>query len=212
MPTRPTLIVLLAAVVLSGCQTAAGPDTLVIDAGDYARAFDAAVAAAKDAGMPPEVRDRRGGVIETVAVDAPTLLEPWRVDGSVLERRLEQTISHERRRARFEFMPIGDALPPADPPEPLLGPDLLATRTDSIDRTSHAGTMALRVWVYTERSHQPGLRRDTWTRRASSTAIVFDAEGDRRPRQFWTPVARDPDLERRLLARVERALPAASAP
>ncbi len=190
----------------SGCATSQGPDFLSIDSQRYSDAFDAAVEAARVAGLWPIVRDRRSGVIETEPRIAGSLLEPWRTDNASFTQTIENTITFQRRRARFEFAPI--IFPPDQPPDaPLTGPDLFGTHKSEVDLTRHTGPLELRVWVYVERSYSPGLRRSTWTRAKTTRTRIVPAEGDGTlARQYWTPVHRDEAFERRLLAAVQSAL------
>ncbi len=190
----------------AGCASAGGPQVLRIESRDYHAAFDAAVEAGRSHGMPPSMRDRRRGVVQTEPSISGSFIEPWRGAGDSWSERLENTLSFQRRRARFEFSPAG--FRPAEPQaEPLTGPDLFGTRTPPVDLPGHEGPLELRVWVFIERASAPGLRRRTWTRRKTTRTIIVRPEtGEVVPAVFWTPVARDPDLERRLLADVIRRL------
>ncbi len=190
----------------SGCATSQGPDVLSIDSQTYPEAFDAAVEAARVAGLSPIVQDRRSGLIETEPRIAGSVLEPWRTDNASFTQTIENTITFQRRRARFEFAPV-IFQPDQSPDAPLTGPDLFGTQEAEVDLTRHAGAIELRVWVYVERSYTPGLRRSTWTRaKTTRTRIVPAEEEEALGKQFWTPVHRDEAFERRLLAVVQSAL------
>jgi hypothetical protein len=201
----PVVPVLLAA-FLGGCARPQGPEVLRIDAGAYHDAFDAAMEASRTHGLPPALRDRRRGVIETQPALAASILEPWRDDNDTLGQSLENTIAFQRRRARFEFAPAGAGPPGAandSPPRP----DLLGVEARDLDLSTYGGEFELRVQVFVERAHTMGVRRSTWSRR-STTRATIDApasDGDI-PAQFWTPVSRDEAFERRLLAAVDHAL------
>ncbi len=184
-----------------GCSTGAGPDVLEIDSSAYGAAFDAAIEAARRDGMPPALRDRRSGVIETEPRYAASILEPWRTDNASFGKVMENTLAYQRRRARFEFTASGD-----QPALPAGEPDLLATRTTRVDLTRHDGTLELRVLVFVERSYLPGGRRDTWTAAMSSRARIVSPSSGTETQAFWTPVSRDVAYEHRLLAEVRRAL------
>ena len=190
----------------SGCATSQGPDFLSIDSQTYSDAFDAAVEAARVAGLPPIVRDRRSGLIETEPRIAGSVLEPWRTDNASFTQTIENTITFQRRRARFEFAPV--IFQPNQPSDaPLTGPDLFGTQEAEVDLTRHTGPLELRVWVYVERSYSPGLRRSTWTRAKTTRTRIVPAEDDGTlPSRYWTPVHRDEAFERRLLAAVQSAL------
>ena len=190
----------------SGCATSQGPDFLSIDISTYSDAFDAAVEAARVAGLSPTVQDRRSGLIETEPRIAGSVLEPWRTDNASFTQTIENTITFQRRRARFEFAPV--IFQPNQPADaPLTGPDLFGTQEAVVDLTRHAGAIELRVWVYVERSYTPGLRRSTWTRaKTTRTQIVTAEDAEALPARYWTTVHRDEAFERRLLATVQSAL------
>jgi hypothetical protein len=85
---------------------------------------------------------------------------------------------------------------------------VLGTREPDVDLTTSHEPLEVRVTVWVERAHQPGLRRDTWSRQATSRTRITLPDGDGKPlpSTFWTPVSRDRELEERLLAAVETAL------
>lgn len=191
---------------LSGCAASQGPALLTIQAEAYADAFDAAVEAATVVGLSPTVRDRRRGVIETEPRIAGSVLEPWRNDNASFTQTIENTITFQRRRARFEFTPVG--FRPREAAEArLTGPDLFAMHDAEVDLSRLAGPLELRVWVYVERAYSPGMRRSTWTRAKTTRTRIIPAEDEQAlPTRYWTSVRRDEAYERRLLAAVERAL------
>jgi hypothetical protein len=195
---------------LAGCSSPGGRDVLRIEPGQYGAAFEAAVQVARDAGMPAMFRDRRGGIIETEPAIAPSLLEPWHLDGATVCTRLENTLALQRRRMRFEFTPAAfrDATTAHD--EGLEGPDLLVLDGGETDLTRVDAPLELRVRVILEQAHEPGLRHDTWSRRLTTrTKILLDGEEPRSlDKTFWTPIARDRDFEHRMLAQVGKALTA----
>ena len=191
---------------LSGCATSQGPAFLTIQAEAYADAFDAAVEAATVVGLTPTVRDRRSGVIETEPRIASSVLEPWRNDNASFTQTIENTITFQRRRARFEFTPAG--FRPREAAEaPLTGPEPFAMHEAEVDLSRLAGPLELRVWVYVERAYSPGMRRSTWTRAKTTRTRIIPAEDEQAlPSRYWTSVRRDEAYERRLLAAVQSAL------
>lgn len=201
-------VLTLAALSMAGCAPSEGPQGLTISAPQYQAAFDAAVEAAREQGMPAVLRDRRSGVIETDARFAGSLLEPWRSDNASFDQAVENTLAFQRRRARFEFAPAGfqDSSPPSD--EALPGPNLAGGGQPSLDLTQLQGDLELRVWVYIERATTLGLRRSTWTRSKTTSAILVAPEGQTKQggATYWTPVSRDLAYERRLLAAVQAAV------
>jgi hypothetical protein len=200
------LVCLICLIGAGGCATRHGTDVLPIAAETYPEAFETALDVAGDFGLPPAIRNRRSGLIETEPLVAASLAEPPRIDRPGGDR-LENTISFRRRRARFEFSPAD--LEPGEAEEGLTGPDLLATESRPRDMTEEAGPLELRVRVYLEQAHSLGTRRSTWSRRLTTRMrmIEEDSEGaDVVSGLFWTPVARDEDLERRLLAAIRHRL------
>mgnify|MGYP006223966505 CR=1 FL=1 len=82
-----------------------GPDVVFVSSVDYEKAFDAAVDAASSRGLKPVFVDRRGGVIETSPTVAGSVVEPWKQRATSPRQTLENTLSLQRRTARFEFRP-----------------------------------------------------------------------------------------------------------
>jgi hypothetical protein len=203
--SRLPLSCLICLIGAGGCAARHETDVLPLAAERYPQAFETALDVAGDFGLPPAIRNRRSGLIESEPLVAASLAEPPRIDRPGGDQ-LENTISFRRRRARFEFSPAG--LEP-EGERRLTGPDLLATESEPRDLTEEAGPLELRVRVYLEQAHSPGTRRSTWSRRLTTRMRIIeeDEEGaDAVSGLFWTPVARDEDLERRLLAAIERRL------
>ena len=195
---------------VGGCATGGPDEVLRISAASYDAAFSAALEAAREGGMPAALRDRRGGLIETDAVIAPSIIEPWRADGTSLNRRVEQTIALQRRYARMEFISAALASSESAGDEALAGPDLFDVRNPSEDLTRHEGDLELRVWVYLEQAHTPGLRRGTWSRANTTRSVVIGDDGKPMKRTIWTVVARDRAFERYLLSQIRKSLASAA--
>jgi hypothetical protein len=198
--------ILLLVCLCGGCASTRGPEFLTLPADSYQAAFSAAVEAARKEGMPATFRDLRSGVIETDPNMTASVLEAWRSSNSI-SQSFENTMHFQQRRARFEFSPA--AFQPSEPSDELSGPDLLHQQTPQVDLTEYDGPIELRVWVYVERGYSPGIRRDTWTRTATTRTelVPNDLSTEPLPRQFWVPQTRDEGSERRLLARIEKTLP-----
>ncbi len=195
--------------VCTGCaSTSTGPGVLVIDSSNYAAAFDAAASVARADGMKPQVMDRRGGHIHTDPAAAGSIVEPWKPRASSPRQALENTMTQQRRTARFEFRPVGvEELPHTDVGK-LAGPALLAG--SGVDLTVYEGPIEIRVWVYVERMYKRGIRRGTWTLSSDSVTKELPADSlwEQTPPGFWVPMTRDVARERALLAEVESKLSA----
>ncbi|MCH2154197.1 MAG: hypothetical protein MK089_12730 [Phycisphaerales bacterium] len=198
--------VLAAFMLLSGCAGSQGPAVVVVPHDRYSEAFDAAVEVARENGLRPSFMDRRSGVIETEPAMAASLMEPWKGGNADFNQALRNTLSRNRLRARFEFSRAGfaarsdsDEIPPMD---------LLAMNEADWDLTRDDGPLDLKVWVFEERGHSVGQRRNQWTFAASSHTYHQPVEGQwsESPVSFWTPTTRDRAAEKRLLAEVETRL------
>lgn len=201
-------VIIMLSAAMCGCSTSRGPEVLVIPAGSYAAAFDAAVAAAANVGMKPSLLDRRGGVIETDSAVAGSVMEPWKPRAASPRDALENTLSLQRRSARFEFRHMEPELPRERDIGALRGPDVLAEALRGGDLTNFEGALELRVWVYVDRFYRRGTRQGSWTMSSQTVSreMPGDAIWEQSPRQFWRPVARDVAGEQSLLAEVESTL------
>ena len=194
-------------IMLAGCSSSSGPSVLFLDSGSYSATFDAAVAIANDDGMKPILLNRRSGVISTNPAVAGSFAEPWKPAPSTPRQGLENTLSLQRRTARFEFSPVG-ALPAVQGESGvLIGPDLFSSAGQ--DLTTYDGPMELRVWVYVERKYTQGIRRGTWTLRSESVTQVMPAEQpwEQVSGAFWTPITRDVAREEAILAAISASVP-----
>jgi len=200
------LVLLTLFTMLFGCKISSGPDVLLLDSNQYAMVFDAAVAAASSDGMKPVLLDRRSGVIATDPAIAGSFIEPWKPQPSTPRQGLENTLSLQRRAARFEFTPVARKPVLGSPEESLIGPNLLSGAGK--DLTTFVGPIELRVWVYVDRKYTQGMRRGTWTLRSESITKAMPAEQpwEQVPGTFWTPMNRDVARERALLATVEASM------
>ena len=203
---------------LVGCETVPvpveaerGPEptVLTITAASYPDAFRASHATLTEAGFPPELEDRDGGLIESRPQPGGSLLEPWAwADGDV-GNGLADTLAWQRRVARVEFVPLAfrtDAVKAVDQPD-------LPGVTVPEDLARHDGPIEVRVWVFVERAFTPDLRRSDWTFQLTSVATNpqrtgTSASGGAPSR--WTPIARDPALESRLRDGLGRRLASAT--
>ncbi len=213
---RSMRLLTLAALLLPACGHAPKhqADVLLIEPARYDAAFDAASSAARAAGLEPVFRERAGGVIETAAMPASSILEPWGTDNATLGQAVENTIAWQRRRARFEFTPSGGAGDSGAGAGAGAGggggggggPDLLAIGETPVNLATSPGPLELRVRVIVERAQAPGIQRDPWSRSLTTRSMV------RRGDEPWpaflirTPVSRDVAIEQRLLSAVQEAI------
>lgn len=213
-------LIALAGAPLCSCESAPepvpadpGPEptVLTITATNYPDAFRAAHATLADAGFLPELEDRDGGLIESRPVTGGSLLEPWAWADGDPGNGLADTISWQRRIARFEFVPL--EFTARDTGE-VDRPDLPGMSAPS-DLAAHDGPIEVRVWVFVERAFTPDLRRSDWTFQLTSVATnpkrTGTSETGGTPSR-WTPVGRDPVLEARLRDRLGERLAAAPSP
>ena len=192
--------------LVAGCAGSQGPEVVQVPHDRYSEAFDAAVEVARQNGLRPSFMDRRSGVIETEPTIASSILEPWKGGNADLNQALRNTHSRNRIRARFEFSRAGfeprsdsDEIPPVD---------LLAVTEPDWDLNRQDGPLDLKVWVFEERGHTVGQRRNPWTFASSSSTYHQPVEGQwsESAVSFWTPTTRDRAAEKRLLAEVETRL------
>ena len=192
----------------AGCATP-GPQassSIKIEGVEYSTCFEEVLLVARDAGMPPVLRDRAGGLVETSPRICGSIFEPWRQDNAGLAGGIENTIAFQRRRARFEFVPADFDPPPVADSERLTGPPMPGSSLAiSRDLRDHEGPVELRVWVYIERSFRPGMQNPTWTRSMttfSQDPLVrqrLNERGGLSDQSEWTPVRRDLFYENRLI-------------
>jgi hypothetical protein len=197
---------------LVGCHTIDGPASIELASGDYDRAFDACILEGRALEMPPAVADRGNGVIETEPRTMGSLVEPWRLDHSGPSQVLESTVQFQRRRVRFLFAPTGFEPNPIDGQAEFAGGAEPGSPEDvsRFDLERYQGTIELRAHVFIERGFVPNIRKSTWSNGLSSIARdamprAADDGSDRMP-TLWTPVGRDEEAERTLLARIQARL------
>jgi hypothetical protein len=200
-------VLLLTVIIGTGCTAATGPSRLTIQPSEYTEAFDAAVSAVRSHGLEPRIMDRRSGVIETDAIQTPSLLEPWAWQGTDRDLALLNTLGNTQRRIRIEFSPSAGVPLARTPAQTLESPDLLGlTINEDLTHTDHP--IDARVWVWVERTYRPGRKLSSWT--LSKTTYerpeVNDAHWEQVSRRVVVPEARDRGAEQQLLSEVAQAI------
>lgn len=190
-----------------GCATgSAGPEVLTVPRAQYQRAFDAACTAARLEGLVPELADRESGLVSTAPRLAGSALEPWKWGELTASDIIEGTFGFERRRAHFEFVPVGFNPSTSQPTAPLAGAALPGAERVASRPASGDGPLELRVSVSVERQFREGYQGPAYTRALGSYWRDATAEGKPSGDPTWTPIARDERFERLLLARVAELL------
>lgn len=195
-----------------GCaSSAAGPSYLAVPRAQYEQAFATACDVARSEGLVPEIADRQTGTISTEPRAAGSVLEPWAWRQLTASDVVAGSFGYERRRASFEFVPVGFKQAAPEGAAPLAGPvlpgseRLVVTDRSSVDPDG-AGDLELRVSVSVERQFRPGYQGTAYTRALGSYSRDVTVEEEdpapARDRSIWTPVARDERLERELIARI----------
>ena len=145
---------------------------------DYDHVFDAAIVELRERRFIIDRDDRRFGVVTTRPLTASTILEPWYRDDTSLARVGESTLNADRRIVRVSLTPFEGA-----------------------ERRYRVG-----VEVQVERRQLPPRQLTTSAMGAPSLTrrgrdrfqrAVRTEEG--RQEVFWKPIARDQEMEQRLL-------------
>jgi hypothetical protein len=166
--------------------TASAPAaTIQLEAGEYARAFDAARNELRELGFILDRVDAQAGVITTLPKGTGGLATPWDQEQSGLDDRAEDAVERHRRIVRVDFMPAGAAPGSAE------GRDL---RTE-------AGPIEGQVSATVYRVHQPGWRVNPQAILDSS--YTRDPQLDERGMSaYGVAVRQDDALARRIAVRV----------
>ena len=150
--------------------------------------------------------DRRGGIIETDAIQTPSLLEPWAWQGTDRELAMLNTLGNTQRRVRIEFSPSSGQPLVHHRAETLPEPDLLGLAMED-DLTQSTGPIDARAWVWVERVYTPGRRLGSWSLGEASyeQPIVQDSQWEAVPNRIRVPDRRDRAAERRFLSEIAHA-------
>ncbi len=185
---RPAHSVLLAllAVTLAGCSSGTPSAEFRVEAGGYARAFDAAREVLRSYRFTLNRVDARAGVITTDPKPSAGLASPWDLEQSTPTQEIDDLLNQQRRRVRVSFAP--------------------ESSTDhATDLLESPVTLAARVEVVIDRVHVRGMRPSAKAILLSSQ--TYDPQATA-PAQYEVPVTRDEYLESRLAAEIRKKIQA----
>lgn len=178
--TRRLWVLLAAGLTACAAPELTTPNPFQIDDREYARVFDASILVLRDYGFRVDRKDYRFGVITTMPLDSPTILEPWRGLNSTADQASEATLNSDRRIVRVNLEPD-----PTGQPDYLLRVEVTVERRQQPQRRLTGSTDGYRLLGSLSRT--PG----EWSQRGIGST-------------YWTPISRDPYLEERLLAAIVR--------
>lgn len=204
---------LLATVMVGGCASVPQDVSTSVPASNYANTFEAAKATLSDYRFVIERVDARAGVITTRAKPTAGLITPWDKEQSSTRQELEELINQDVRTVRVEFVPTAvNAREPATSPRRATLTPADEAVGDLVDLRSGSQDLECRVIVAVERLHRPGRLLSTKTIRG--TRNYEDPELIRRGLAPLSAEAlgRDPALEKRLIAAIQKRAQNAAAP
>jgi hypothetical protein len=181
----------------------AEPADILIPAGQYAAAFDAARQSLADLGFELERIDARLGIITTRPKPSAGLATPWDQTQSVPAQEFEELVNRHFRRATITFRTTGE-------PEHLAGASQTAPGPEPLDLRLVNTPIAGRVEVALERLHRPGWRLEPTVMRWSMRTLDPDLRGTGMWPSYTVAFSQDPYLARRIEARIRAALEHAS--
>ena len=197
-----TLCIGLFAGVLGGCVAPPASNAVRVEAGEYARAFNAAREVLEDRRFRLERVDARAGVITTVTAASGGVVGLGDGSQTSIRGTIEDSAHRQQRRIRIEFAsPEQDAESIPEPAE-----SAVAAGTSPEDLRRREGALIARVVVVVERVESPGLRLETSSTRASSVSVDLALRGRGLAQRVVTPIRRDKDLEHRLAEQIRREL------
>lgn len=192
MHPRPGLLIVCALLApgLAGCATADSPTELVIEAGDYPHVFEAAKATLRSMRFDLERIDARAGVISTAEKSTAGLFMPWDAGWSSFRQDLEDTVQHQRRRARITFeRPEAAGAPPPESDQ---------------DLREQTGLLTMRVRVVIERVQRPGWRINTTSIGLSTRAVDPALAGRDMIPEYRVAIGEDAAFSARLLRAIRQ--------
>jgi hypothetical protein len=127
-------------------------------------------------------QDYRLGLLTTKPMISKQILEPWRSDGGTLQGVLESSLATIRRSIRFEIQRRDDGTFE-------MVPKVLVERETILER----------------RITSSNQYRNAFSGPAAGSRTAADVEADV-PVLYWTPIGRDPEMEKHLATAVRRRL------
>lgn len=201
------LLCLLPLATLAACSAPPRPTTgIIIPAGKYTQAFDAARDAVRELRFDLERVDARQGVLSTRAKPTDGLATPWDLEQTTTEQELEDLVNQQSRKVRIVFTARGQTSPGGATTDELGDLPPLQDAPMPQDLLSHPGSVTMRVLVTRSRTQRPGWRLSTNSVR-SSTFAIDPARGETADdAEFESPAGEDRDLATRVLESVRLAL------
>ncbi len=180
-----------------GCSSQPTVTDLRANSSDYDNAFDAVLAAVREAGYTIDRVDRRHGVITSKPLSAGSVLEPWRDPQASPEQAIESTFNYERRLIRVYFEPMAavenNQVPTNQSGQ---GTNLVVAQVEKptsgwTDISQYQGSLRIDVQCTIERSHRPGRRIETRSSRRLSYTTDPALAKQGIPGDYWEPASRD---------------------
>jgi len=214
--------------LIAGCAAKPAADNPSIIAADqYAATFEAAVESLRRNGFVVDRQDFRFGRVTSQPKRSPTLIEFWSPDNTTFEEAAGGSLDGHRRivSVQFDIAQPSEAEPsepdaaarPRDA-QPVNGTDGAPAAQPAGTATATAGTVdgapaapkyyTVEVQVALQRYHHPRRRLTGSTVGHATMGTLSETPIELRRRNidhpYWQTFARDPDLERMLLADVLR--------
>jgi len=224
-PLGPVAGIALTAACLLGCAAPA-PDNpglagdtveLAFPADDYEHVYHAAANALEDLGFTLDRADYRFGVLTTQPLRVGTFAEPWLPTDNAVPRALAATGAQQQRVVRVRLIPNRTAATqpaslPAYPPPPARRPGASFDQPASLAAHPLPGTdYRLDITAAVEQLALPARRpaRSTRATHKLDTLDAIPAEQQQNgitDSSYYHAVARDRDLEERLLEKIVERL------
>ncbi len=180
---------------------------IIIPAGRYTQAFNAARETVRSLRFDLDRVDARQGVLSTRAKPTDGLATPWDLEQSTTQQEIEDLVNQQTRRIRVVFIaPVASREGGAAPADEIDDLPPLQEAPSPQDLLAHTGSVTMRVVVTRTRTQRPGWRLSTNSVR-SSTFAIDPARGETvEAAEYETPAGEDRDLALRVVEQVRLAL------